>query len=79
MPPNDQEPQLQWILDPEAASRYARAHPRRVSPGCEHRMACRCDPSDWVRCEYVTSDLLGTVRCAGSIGHMTDHMLPRRR
>lgn len=70
---------MEWVMDPPAAAMYSRAHPRRVAPGCEHRLACRCDPPDWVRCEYVTTDMLGTTRCAGSVGHISEHMLPRVR
>ena len=73
------EATVEWVLDPDAAARYSRQHPRRVAEGCEHRMACRCEPSDWVRCEYVTTDLLETVRCAGAYGHFGDHVMPRSK
>lgn len=74
------EHDIQWILDPAAAAQYSRTHARRIDPECKHvPILCHCDPTDWTRCEYVTTDLLETIRCGGGIGHLTPHTKPRSR
>lgn len=50
---------------------HARTHPRRVQPGCEHRLGCRCDPPNHLRCDFVGID---GRRCALGSEHMaTQH------
>lgn len=65
-----------WVLDEVGAQTHSRGHARILSPGCEHRLACRCDPPDWVRCDHV--DETGN-RCAGGSGHLHEHRVSRTR
>lgn len=72
--------EIQWHRDPDAAARYSRQNARRIVAGCDHLpIMCHCEPPDWLRCDYVTVDLLGTARCAQGAGHGSPHKKPRGR
>ena len=36
-------------LPPDTAEPDAYRRARRIQPGCQHVMACRCDPPYWLR------------------------------
>jgi hypothetical protein len=35
------------MTDPRALDAYA--IPRRLAPGCQHNLGCKCDPPYWLR------------------------------
>lgn len=36
-------------MTPISSLRNAYVNARRVQPGCEHRLGCKCDPPFWLR------------------------------
>ena len=62
-----------WRLDPERAAAHARTHGRRLAPGCQHRLGCRCEPPHHVRCDFVREGEDGEERCALGDGHPGGH------